>query len=129
MWGKISSLAFFISLLSLTLIVMGYNPFFISYSTLFYVGVVSFGLIGFILSILSNFFDVDRSKKKNKIQTFIFYIGMILVFMGIVFHLMHWPYTTILLGVGLIVSLLSFFIHGDFNQHEKDEDILDNDIK
>jgi len=128
MWGKLSSLSFFISLLSLTLIVVGHSPFLTSYSTLFYIGVVGFGLVGFIFSILSNFFDADPSKKKNKIQTFIFYIGMILVFMGIIFHLMHWPFTTILLGIGLIISLLSFFIRGNFDQKEKDDDILDNDL-
>tara|TARA_B100000508_G_scaffold140085_1_gene139944 strand:- start:33269 stop:33643 length:375 start_codon:yes stop_codon:yes gene_type:complete len=124
MWGKISLTAFFISLLSLTLLSLGIYVG-IPYWLLFYVGVIAFGILGFISSILSNFFD-KRKRKINKMQSIIFYVGMILVFAGLMFRFMHWPFQRILLFAGIGVSTISFFIPKP--KEETKDELLDSDL-
>lgn len=125
MWGRLSLLAFFISLLSLTLLSMGVYMG-IPYWILFYIGVITFGIIGFVSSIFSNFFD-KRKTQVNKTQSLIFYVGMILVFAGLMFKFMHWPKANILLFLGIGVSSISFFIRKSSDDENKD-DLLDSDL-
>ncbi|MDX1653056.1 MAG: hypothetical protein R3277_11220 [Brumimicrobium sp.] len=125
MWSKLSFIAFFVSLLSLVSLSTGINPLYLSYDILFYLGVVIFGLLGFIFSILANFFDRNR-RRQNPVQSFIFYLGMIFVFAGIIFRFMHWPFTIYLFGTGILVSLVSMFI--PFNREPSSgDDLLDLD--
>lgn len=86
-------------------------------------GVSAFGLLGFTFSILSNFFDPSIKKGRNKIQTFVFHIGMIVVFTGIITHLMHWPFTLLFFLSGLVIIAVSFFIK--IEQSESNDDLLD----
>jgi hypothetical protein len=125
MWGKLSLVGFFISLLSLTFLSFGIYPG-ISYWWLFYGGVVFFGIIGFVSSVLSSLFD--RNKRKiNKPQAILFYLGMILVFTGLMFKIMHWPFTRFLLFGGIIASTISFFIP-NLERSNRGEDLLDDEI-
>jgi len=125
MWGKLSLVGFFISLLSLTFLSLGISIG-IPYWILFYVGVVFFGIIGFVSSVLSSFFD--RNKRKiNKAQAVLFYLGMILVFAGLMFKIMHWPFTRLLLFGGIIASTISFFIPG-IERKSNTEDLLDDEL-
>ena len=125
MWGKLSLLTFFISLLSLTMLSSGINIPGVSTGTLFYLGVVTFGILGFVTSILSNFFDKGK-KKVNTTKSLIFYVGMILVFAGLMFRFMHWPYSRLILFAGIIVSSVSFFIP-KLKENDEDE-LLDSDL-
>jgi predicted tellurium resistance membrane protein TerC len=125
MWGKLSLLGFFISLVSLTFLSLGISIG-IPYWVLFYGGVVLFGIIGFVSSVLSSFFD--RNKRKiNKAQALLFYLGMILVFAGLMFKMMHWPFTNFLLFGGIIASTISFFIP-NFERSNSAEELLDDEI-
>src|SRR5690554_7380143 len=92
MWNKLSFIAYLASLTTLLVMLFRFNPFGLSGFALV-LGVFTFGLTGFIFSILSNYFDPDKKQKKNKVQTLVFYIGMIVVFTGIMTHIMHWPFT------------------------------------
>ncbi|MEX1191614.1 MAG: hypothetical protein WED10_06190 [Brumimicrobium sp.] len=124
MWSKLSFGAFFISLLSLLMMSTGFNPFELGFDTLFYFGVVFLGLLGFVFSILSNFFDKKR-KRTSPVQSFIFYLGMMFIFVGVVFKHLHYPYTIHLLGAGIIISLLSIFIKVNPKDSENN-DLLDD---
>lgn len=126
MWGRISLWTFFISLLSLTLLSMGVAVPGIPSGILFYIGVVTFGVLGFVTSILSNFFDPHK-RKVNKTQSLIFYIGMIFVFGGLMFQFLHWPYSRYLLFVGIAVSAVSFFMRKNKSE-EKEDELLDRDL-
>lgn len=125
MWGRLSLISFFISLLSLTLLSMGISLG-VPYWILFYIGVISFGIFGFVCSILSNFFDAKK-RNINKTQSLVFYVGMILVFAGLMFRFMHWPFSNILLYAGIVVSSVSFFIRKSTDDNGKDE-LLDSDL-
>lgn len=101
-----------------------FNPLeFSNFELLCIWGISTFGLLGFIFSILANFFDPSKKKQKNKIQTFIFHIGMIVVFFGIITHLMNWPYTLVLFLGGLAIIAVSFFIKKD--KPAENDDLLD----
>lgn len=93
---------------------------------LFYIGVVTFGVLGFVTSILSNFFDPHK-RKVNKTQSLIFYVGMIFVFGGLMFQFLHWPYSRYLLFVGIAVSAVSFFMRKN-KQDEEEDELLDSDL-
>lgn len=125
MWVRISLWSFFISLLSLTLLSAGVMIPGLSSGFVFYIGVVTFGVLGFVASILSNFFD-PRRKKINTTKSLLFYVGMILVFAGLMFRFLHWPYSKHLLFAGIAVSAVSFFIRQS-KQKEEDE-LLDSDL-
>lgn len=124
MWSKLSFGAFFLSLLALLMMSSGFNPLELSFDVVFYFGVVFLGLLGFVFSILANFFDKKR-KKTSPVQSFIFYLGMIFIFMGVVFKHLHYPYTVHLLGLGILTSLLSIFIKVNPKDASND-DLLDD---
>lgn len=127
MWGKLSFIAYLASLTFLLMMLFRFNPLGLSYfNTLCILGVASFGLMGFTFSILSNFFDPAKKKGRNKIQTFVFHIGMIIVFLGIITHLMHWPLTLYFFIGGLVLILISFFIKSE--QKINNDDLLDGQM-
>jgi hypothetical protein len=109
MFSRLSFGAFVLSMIALALLSTGYNPFGFSYDFLFYFGVVILGVLGFVFSLLSNFFDASK-KRVNAVQSFIFYLGMLFIFAGIVFKFMHYPYVIHLLIIGIFISLVSIFI-------------------
>ncbi|HLW29628.1 MAG TPA: hypothetical protein VKX29_02140 [Brumimicrobium sp.] len=124
MWSKLSFIAYLASLTLLLMMLFRFNPLgFGNFNTLSILGVSSFGLLGFTFSILSNFFDLAKKNQKNKTQGFIFHIGMIIVFFGIITHLMHWPFTLYLFIGGLILIAVSFFVNHE--KKDQNEDLLD----
>ncbi|PKR81908.1 hypothetical protein CW751_00805 [Brumimicrobium salinarum] len=88
-------------------------------------GLYAFGLIGFVFSILSVFLD-KRKSKKNPYQSFVAYMGMILVFTGIVFRLMHWPFQLLFLLGGLVLIVISYFIKKE--KPNSKNDLLDDQL-
>ena len=122
MFSRLSFGAFILSMLALAILSTGYNPLNISYDILFYFGVVVLGILGFVFSLLSNFFDKPK-KRVNGIQSLVFYLGMMFIFAGIVFKFMHYPYVTLLFGAGILISLVSIFIK--VKPKTENEDLLD----
>ncbi|MGM0478273.1 MAG: hypothetical protein ACQERC_03540 [Bacteroidota bacterium] len=126
MWGKLSLLAFFGSLISLVYLSTGFPPIPLPTFAVFYFGVVTLGILGFVFSLLSNFFDRNK-RKTNRLQSLIFYLGMMLVFAGLMFKFLHWPFSIHLIGLGILVSLVSFFFKGNMTPNAEDE-LLDDDV-
>ena len=126
MWGRLSLLAFFGSLISLVYLSTGFPPIPLPTFVVFYFGVVTLGILGFVFSLLSNFFDRNK-KKTNRLQSLIFYVGMMLVFAGLMFKFLHWPFTIHLIGLGILVSLVSFLFKGNTVSDTEDE-LLDEDV-
>jgi len=122
MFSRLSFGAFILSMLALAILSTGYNPFGFSYDFLFYFGVVILGVLGFVFSLLSNFFDTPK-KRVNGVQSFVFYIGMMFIFAGIVFKFMHYPYVMHLFVAGILISLVSIFIK--IKPKSENEDLLD----
>lgn len=123
MLGRLSYGAFLLSMTALVMLSTGYNPFGLSYDVLFYFGVVVLGILGFLFSILSNFFD-SPEKKVNAPQSFVFYLGMLFIFAGIVFKFMHYPFVIHLISIGIVVSFISLFIRVKGKQNN--DDLLDS---
>lgn len=122
MFSRLSFGAFILSMLALAILSTGYNPFGFSYDFLFYFGVVILGVLGFVFSLLSNFFDTPR-KRVNGVQSFVFYLGMMFIFAGIIFKFMHWPYVIYLFSAGILISLVSIFIK--VTPKTENDDLLD----
>lgn len=123
MFGKLSYGAFLLSMSALVMLSTGYNPFGMGYDVLFYFGVVVLGVFGFLFSILSNFFDTPK-KRVNAPQSFVFYLGMLFIFAGIVFRFMNFPFVIHLISIGIVVSFISLFIKVKSSQNN--DDLLDN---
>lgn len=126
MWSKLSIIGYLASLTSLLMMLFRFNPFHWEIQYVLFFGVFMMGLLGFVFSILSNFFDSNKKNKTNKIQTLIFYIGMIIVFGGLFTLMLNYPslITFTLFGVGLVVMGLSFLFKNKKN--EPDEELLDS---
>jgi len=121
MFSKLSFIAFFISALSIGMIYTGINPLRLSYSTLMFMFTIV-GLVGFLMSMLSIFFD-PKNQRTNKAASFIFYLGIICVYIGLIFKFMYWPMSRTIMIIGAVVALSSFFVR--FKNPPKDDGLLD----
>ena len=121
MFSRLSFIAFFISGLSIGILYTGINPLNLSYNTLMFLFII-LGLVGFLMSMLSIFLDA-KNRKENKIGSFVFYMGVIVVYAGLIFKFMHWPFSRPILVTGAVIALASFFIR--MNKTPKDDGLLD----
>lgn len=121
MFSKLSFVAFFLSALSIGMLYTGINPLRLSYDTLMFMFII-IGLIGFLMSMLSVFFD-SKNQRTNKAASFIFYIGIIIVYAGLIFKFMHWPMSRPIMITGAFIALGSFFIR--YRNTPKDDGLLD----
>lgn len=122
MFSKLSFVAFFLSALSIGMLYTGINPLRLSYDTLMFM-FIFIGLIGFLMSMLSIFFD-KKNQRSNKAASFIFYIGIILVYAGLIVKFSHWPFFRPIMISGAVIALGSFFIR--FRDTPKDDGLLDS---
>jgi drug/metabolite transporter (DMT)-like permease len=122
MFSKLSFLAFFLSALSIGMLYTGINPLRLSFDTLLFMFII-IGLIGFLMSMLSIFFD-QKNQRINKAASFIFYIGIIFVYAGLIFKFMHWPFSRPIMISGAVIALGSFFIR--YRNTPKDDGLLDS---
>jgi hypothetical protein len=122
MFSRLSFIAYFISALSIGMLYTGINPLHFSYSTLMFMFII-IGLIGFLMSMLSIFFD-PKNQKINKASSFTFYMGIIIIYTGLIFKFMHWQMSKTIMIIGVVVALASFFIR--LNSAPKDDGLLDS---
>lgn len=79
------------------------------------------GAIALLLNLVS-----FQSGKSSPLFNFLYWAGSIVVFIGLVFFIMHWPYGFYLLLIGMGVTGLSFLLPANAGQPvEENEDILD----
>jgi heme/copper-type cytochrome/quinol oxidase subunit 4 len=83
-------------------------------------GIIVFGGIALLMNLLS--FKYDQNSENNNI---VFWIGSVIVFVGLIFKIQHYNYDQILLIIGIFTVALSYF-YNPFKNQEKNENILDN---
>jgi hypothetical protein len=67
-------------------------------------------------------FKYDQHSENNNI---VFWIGSVVIFVGLIFKLQHFPYDQILLIAGIFTVALSYFFN-PFKNQDKNDDLLDN---
>lgn len=83
---------------------------------------ILFGAIALFTNLIS-----FQQGKHSPIYSFSFWAASILLFIGFIFKIMHWPYSSILMIIGLSALGLTFFIPSKrSNEVEKDDELLDN---
>lgn len=122
--GKIGSILFFASMVFILLALLPLGsariPMYIAVPPAMF-----FGMLAFVFSVLAVFFD--KSKNTNfglKMQSLVFYIGLMTIYVGLVFWIMHWPGSRLLTIVGAIIAALSYLLK--FTIKEKEDDLLDS---
>ena len=84
-------------------------------------GIIIFGAIAMLMNLLSFRFDSD-SENNNPI----FWVGSVLVFIGLIFKMQHWPFDQYVLIAGIFVVGLSYFFNPFKRSEEKDDELLDS---
>ena len=117
---KISAIAFGVSFLMALVLFAKIGTQYISPIKAKYI-FIGAGAVAFFFNLLS-----FESSKHNPIFSFIFWLGSIVVFVGLVFLIFRWPYSMIILIGGLVILGTSFFVNPTKGNAKKDSDLLDN---
>jgi heme/copper-type cytochrome/quinol oxidase subunit 4 len=83
-------------------------------------GIIVFGGIALLMNLLS--FKYDQHAENNNI---IFWVGSVIIFVGLIFKLQHYPFNQLLLIVGIFTVTLSYFFNPT-KKPEKNDELLDN---
>ena len=120
MLKKLSSVAFALAIIPGIVLFTHYGREYVSIPTarIWFMAAVGTGLI-------LNLFNYNQSKC-NPVFTFVYWLGSIVLFAGLVFQLMQWPYDKIILIAGLGITGISFFMTPELVEGKKDEGLLDD---
>ncbi len=75
------------------------------YRSYFYWGFLFLGGGGLLI----NFLSFQLNNKEHPAINFIFWLGALTLFAGLVFKIMHWPYQKILIISGIVFLTASYF--------------------
>lgn len=125
-FNRLSLLCFALSFIAMALIFTRYPVFGLSFQDILRYGVIYVGMLGFVFSILSIYFDKKRKANTQKQKGLVFYIGAGIVMLGVVFKIMHWPMASTLILAGLIISLFATFLGKLQPSKPESEDLLDS---
>ena len=117
---KIAAVAFIVSFIMGAMLVGKMGASYLSPITAKYIFIGS-GAIALFFNLLS--FDTG---KNNPIFNFIYWIGSIVVFGGLVSLMMRWPYAMYTVIAGIALLGVSFLISPERKPKENRTDILDN---
>ena len=118
---KIAGIAFGIAFLMAIVLFTGNGRSYISISTAKIIFIVS-GAIGLFLNLLS-----FRTGKNGSVFSFFYWAGSLIVFLGLIFLLMHWPYSYYIVIAGMAVLGVSFILPEKLMAEPKnDSDLLDD---
>jgi len=118
---KIAGIAFGVAFLMAIVLFTGNGRSYISISTAKIIFIIS-GAIGLFLNLLS-----FRSGKNGSVFSFFYWAGSLIVFLGLVFLLMRWPYGYYILIGGMAVLGVSFILPEKIITSQKAEsDLLDD---
>jgi len=112
---KIGSIAFGLAFLMAIVLFTGYGSKYISLSLAKILFLV-FGGLGMFLNLLS-----FNKGKSDEGFNFIFWTGSLIIFIGFIFMMMHWPYSTFILLGGLGITGLSFIYSPTLKANNKEE--------
>ena len=118
---KIAGLCFALSFVCMALLFVK-SPFISDYKNQLKTAFLIFGA----LAMLFNLISYNYSKKGNTLFNFLFWVGAIFIFFGIIFKMFNYPYRTILLMSGLFISAVSFIVSKFYKENKKnDSDLID----
>lgn len=101
---RISSICFAIAFLMALLLFARVGTRYISMSTARVIFMIS-GASALILNLFS-----FQSSKHNPVFSLVFWLGSIVLFIGLIFQFQHWPYHQIIVISGLAITGISFFL-------------------
>ncbi len=121
MLKRVSGIAFALSFLMAIILFTGYGSSYIPMRIAKYL-FFTFGAVALFTNLIS-----FQQGKHAPIYSFAFWFASIVLFIGLIFRIMHWPFSTIIMVVGLCALGLTFFVPSNRNdEREKDEELLDD---
>lgn len=118
---RISSIAFAIAFLMAIVLFAGVGRSYVSLITAKYI-FISSGAIALLLNLLT-----FQGGKQNPLYNFIYWIGSLVLFAGLLFFLFRWPYGFYIIVAGLGITGISFFIPTEKpTTQQKNEQLLDD---
>lgn len=118
---RISSVAFAIAFMAAIILFTGYGTKYISLTIAQNV-FIGAGAIGILLNLVS-----FQQGKHAPMYSLLYWGSSIVLFIGLVFRIQHWPFSTYILIVGMVMLGSTFFIPSKRTETpEKDEELLDN---
>lgn len=93
-------------------------PFFIAKKLFLFCGIIAlfFNLLSY------------KDEKNKEDFNLLFWIGTIILFLGLYFKIAHWPFSMKIIFVGITVTGISFFYSPNLkNKKSESSDILDNE--
>lgn len=101
---KIAGIAFILSFLMAIVLFTGIGVKYVDLSTAKYIFIIT-GAIGLLLNLLS-----FQHGKHSSGFSFVYWMGSIVLFVGLTFLIMDWPYGFYIIVGGLIILGISFFV-------------------
>lgn len=78
------------------------------------------------LAMVFNLISFNNSNNGNTLFNFLFWVGAILIFFGIIFKMFLYPFYTPLILTGLLISASSFIVSKFYKENKKDSsDLID----
>lgn len=116
----ISSFCFIVAFLMSLVLFGGIGEKVISPFKAKYIFIIS-GILGILLNLISY-----KTGKDKKEFNFWFWLGSIFISIGLMFKIMHWPYSLILIIIGGVLVGISFFYSPILDSEKEDNDLLDD---
>jgi len=117
----LSGISFVLAFLMAIVLFTGYGRFIISINS-----ARSIFMIAGAIALFLNFTSFQQGKH-SPLYSLIFWGACIVIFAGLVFRIIHWPFSNYILLGGIILLTVSFFIPSKrTNEKVKDEELLDN---
>jgi hypothetical protein len=101
---RISSICFAVAFLMAIVLFARVGTDYISLSTARIIFMIS-GASALVMNLFS-----FQSSKQNPVFTLVFWLGSIVLFVGLIFQFQHWPYHQIIVISGLAITGISFFL-------------------
>jgi hypothetical protein len=117
---NIAAISFTVSFLMMVLMYVHstFVPYFIAKKIFLFCGIIAL------------FFNLLSYKEEKNQEEFnlLFWIGTIILFLGLYFKIAHWPYSMKIIYIGIAVTGVSFFYSPNLkNNKSESSDILDNE--
>lgn len=78
-------------------------------------------------ALVLNLFSFRMDRHKNPSFNFVFWLGSVVLFVGLIFQFLHWPYHQFIVMAGLGITGVSFFLSPTLLSGKSDNsDVLDD---